>query len=114
MITAVAFIVLAGSGAVARAIAARHLNDPEGIAWGTMAVNVSGSLALGLLTGLGPPLATVVGTGLIGAYTTFSSFARDTLALLERNRIRLAIVYVLGTVGLCLAAAAVALTIRGR
>ncbi len=63
---------------------------------GTLAVNVSGSFGLGLVSGLviyhglsGPPNL-VLGTGLIGAYTTFSTFSFETVALLEEGEAALA------------------------
>jgi fluoride exporter len=63
---------------------------------GTLAVNVSGSFVLGLLSGLaiyhglpGTPRL-VLGTGLVGAYTTFSTFSLETVALVEEGETRLA------------------------
>lgn len=59
--------------------------------WGTAVVNLTGSFALGVVTGLvasGMPQvwATVVGTGLLGGYTTFSTASVETLRLaLERR-----------------------------
>lgn len=59
---------------------------------GIMAVNLSGSLALGLLVGAGvrhgltAPWTTVAGTGLIGSYTTFSTLTFDTVRLAEDGR----------------------------
>jgi CrcB protein len=69
---------------------------------GTLTVNVSGSFALGLLSGLviyhglssSPNL--ILGTGLIGAYTTFSTFSFETIALLEEGEGRLAVLSVVG------------------
>ena len=75
MITVIGFVVLAGCGALARALLVID-SDRAGFATGTLLVNGSGSLALGLLHGISPPLMTVLGTGLLGAFTTFSSFAR--------------------------------------
>lgn len=45
----------------------------------TLLVNLTGSFALGCLVGsdIGAPATTIVGTGLLGAYTTFSTFARE-------------------------------------
>jgi CrcB protein len=59
---------------------------------GTLVVNLSGCFVLGLLTGLalydGLPGTTklVLGTGLVGAYTTFSTFSFETVALLEEGQ----------------------------
>jgi fluoride exporter len=56
---------------------------------GIMAVNLSGSFLLGLLVEAGlhqavsPTWVTVAGTGLIGSYTTFSTFTFDTVRLAE-------------------------------
>ncbi|MFB7634700.1 fluoride efflux transporter CrcB [Streptomyces sp. NPDC056149] len=50
--------------------------------WGTLAVNVGGSLVLGVLTGAaGPDLQLLFGTGLCGALTTYSTFSYETLRL---------------------------------
>jgi CrcB protein len=54
--------------------------------WGTSIINLTGSFALGIVTGLGAlvlPLAwvTVIGTGLIGGYTTFSTASVETVRL---------------------------------
>ena len=89
-------LVLAGAvGAVLRyeverAVRRRSRSDlPVGI----LLVNVSGSFALGMVVGLAEHLdvpslvVTVVGTGLLGAYTTFSTFSVDTVALAERGRV---------------------------
>lgn len=57
--------------------------------WGTFTVNLSGSLALGLLVGLtlgevvSPTERLVLGTGFLGAYTTFSTWMYDCVRLAE-------------------------------
>ncbi len=62
--------------------------------FGTLVVNVSGCFVLGLLTGLGlyhgfsSTSGLILGTGLVGAYTTFSTFSFETLALLEEGEVR--------------------------
>jgi CrcB protein len=62
--------------------------------WGTFAVNVSGSLLLGVVLGLvqrgAAPAAvsTLLGTGLCGAFTTFSSFGYETVRLVEDGSFR--------------------------
>jgi CrcB protein len=55
--------------------------------FGTLAVNVSGSFALGLLQGLGVAgeSSFVIGTGLLGAYTTFSTWMFETERLGEEG-----------------------------
>lgn len=80
--------------------------------WGTFVVNVTGSLLLGLLTGLGlyhafpaTPKA-VLGTGFCGAYTTFSTFSLETVRLLEEGATSVALRNAFGTLLVCGGAAA--------
>ncbi|MCL7425699.1 MULTISPECIES: fluoride efflux transporter CrcB [unclassified Streptomyces] len=50
--------------------------------WGTFAVNITGCLVLGLLTGAASPdVRLLLGTGLCGALTTYSTFSYETLRL---------------------------------
>ncbi len=111
MITAVAFVFVAGLGALARAEAGRRWNRPDGPAVGTLVVNVSGSFLLGLLSELTSPAITVLGVGALGAYTTFSSFARDTVALAEQRHLWLAGGYVVASCVLGIGAAALGVAI---
>ena len=113
MITAMAFVVAAATGALARAEAGRRWNRHDGVALGTLLVNVTGSFMLGLLANATPPTVTVLGVGALGAYTTFSSFARDVVALLDARRLALAGLYVAATYSLGIAAAAVGVAIAG-
>ena len=87
MLTAVAFVGLAGAGATVRFLASERW--PGGHR-GTLLVNVLGSLLLGLLTGSGAPVPLVVGVGGLGAMTTFSTFAADTMALADHHRLKAA------------------------
>ncbi|HEU4421317.1 MAG TPA: fluoride efflux transporter CrcB [Pilimelia sp.] len=76
---------------VDRAVQARH---DSLFPWGTFAVNVAGSLILGLLAGGATAHAvpggamSLLGTGLCGALTTYSTFGYETIRLLE-DRARL-------------------------
>jgi CrcB protein len=73
--------------------------------WGTLAVNVSGSFLLGLVTALAlhrafPETPTVLlGAGFCGAFTTFSTFAFETVRLAERAERGRAVLNVVITVG---------------
>ena len=71
---------------VDRAVQARH---DSLLPWGTMLVNVVGSLVLGVLVGLTTghdvpdPVLLGLGTGLCGALTTYSTFSYETVRLVE-------------------------------
>ena len=82
--------LLVGVGGFAGAIL-RHavaVALPGGFPWGTLAVNVAGSFALGvvfyerrLVGRLGPELRLLVATGFLSSFTTYSAFAVETAAL---------------------------------
>lgn len=112
MITVVAFLGAAGLGALGRAEAGRRWNRPGRLSWGTLSVNVVGSFLLGLLYAVAPPLLTVLGVGALGAFTTFSSFARDVVAVVEDRGLLSAVAYAGGSciAGVLAAAAGVALS----
>ncbi len=103
-----------GAGAVLRALLIHHVgirrDDPLPV--GTMVVNASGSLLLGILTGLslyhglGSHLLAVVGVGLCGGYTTWSTASWETVHLLHTGHRRYAVLYSVGGLAVCLAAAA--------
>lgn len=119
--TAPLFLVLAlagGLGAVCRfvldgVITARA--PRAGLPLGTIVVNVTGSFALGLLTGLAASTwlpaewLLVVGTGFLGGYTTFSTASFETVRLLQERRHRAALANGLGVLVLATAAAALGL-----
>lgn len=79
---------------------------------GTMIINVSGSLLLGLLTGLvlfaGTPdgWRLVLGTGFLGGYTTFSTASVETARFIQERRWFLALINAFGMLVLAVLAAA--------
>jgi CrcB protein len=95
-----------------RLVSARHQAT---LPWGTLAVNVSGAFLLGLVTGLAvhhglsPKAATVLGTGLLGGYTTWSTFTWESYALLSDGAVGAAALTVAATLVLGIAAAAAGL-----
>jgi len=112
-------IVAGAGGALLRYEVELHVRRRvgPGFPYGTLLINVSGSFALGVLIGLaehhGAPstLVTVIGTGLLGAYTTFSTFAVDSVGLAERGRMGAAAVNVGASIALGLGAAALGLVV---
>lgn len=74
--------------------------------WGTLAVNLLGGLAMGLLTGwllrggglyaaAGEPWRLFLGVGLLGGFTTFSAFSLELLQMIERGQWASALGYAL-------------------
>ena len=84
---------------------------------GTLLINVSGSLVLGFVTGLGEagtlaaPMVAVLGTGMMGGYTTFSTASVETVQLLRSGKTRLAVLNGLGMLVVSVGAAALGLWI---
>lgn len=74
--------------------------------YGTLLVNVLGCFAIGLLYARtdDPLLRLLLGVGVLGGFTTWSSFGNDTWVLAEGGRPGLAAAYVIGTVAVGLAA----------
>jgi CrcB protein len=81
--------------------------------WAIVVVNIVGSFALGLLTGvgLGEPCATALGVGLLGGWTTFSTASHDTLDLLRDGRPGRAAAHAVGTLLLSVGASALGLAL---
>jgi CrcB protein len=82
-----------------------------GFPFGTFIVNVAGSFVMGLLAGFfayrsGVPqhVRLFLTTGILGGFTTFSTFSLDTALLIERHSLRLAAGYIVGSVAAGLAA----------
>jgi CrcB protein len=113
----VAFVGAAAVGAPLRYAIDGFVGDRVGgmFPWGTFLINASGSLLLGFLTGLAlyhglPKVPKVIlGTGFLGAYTTFSTFTFDTVRLIGEGANTEALRNALGTLVTCAAAAALGL-----
>lgn len=92
-----------------------RLNLVPGFPAGIFLVNIAGSAAIGLLAGMlasgrlhvSADLRAFLMVGILGGFTTFSSFSLDTLALLRTGQPGMAALNVFGQVALSLAAAAV-------
>ncbi|MDX2122948.1 MAG: fluoride efflux transporter CrcB [Gemmatimonadota bacterium] len=85
----------------------------HGFPLGTLVINVSGSLALGLLLRwashpptLNPDLRAFLTVGLCGGFTTFSTFSAESITLMQDGQWGKAMTYVLLSVTLSLAATA--------
>lgn len=84
---------------------------------GTVVINVSGSLLLGLVTGLTlartapDELRLIAGTGFLGGYTTFSTASFETVRLMQEGRNRAALLNGFGTLVVTTAAAALGLVL---
>ncbi|MFD8123652.1 fluoride efflux transporter CrcB [Streptomyces albidoflavus] len=95
-----------------RAVQRRH---SSGFPWGTLAVNMTGSLLLGVLIGAlltgatSQNLLLFAGTGICGAYTTYSTFSYETLRLAETGASRAAFANVALSVTAALGAAVIGL-----
>lgn len=65
--------------------------------WGIVIVNITGSFALGLVTSALPDAAFIIGAGLLGGYTTFSTAMLDTIALWKDGERPASVLHLLGT-----------------
>ena len=104
------FVALGGAlGATCRygvQIATMHVGSGQ-FPWGTFTVNVAGSFILGVLAAVmtftwspSPELRAFLIVGLLGGFTTFSAFSLDVAVLIDKDRLSLAAVYLIGTVAI--------------
>ncbi len=111
-------MVIGGVGAVARFMVDGAVARRSSIAFptGTLVVNISGALLLGLVTGLAlsPAASLLAGTALLGAYTTFSTWMLETQRMTEERRLLPAVLNIVLSIVLGLAAAATGQWIAGR
>jgi CrcB protein len=113
----VAVALIGGAGAVARFLLDGAISAAAGrdFPFGTMVVNLSGAVILGLLTGLalGNDAALLAGTAAVGSYTTFSTWMLETQRLAEERQHRKAVANVVVSLVLGVAAAAAGRLIGG-
>ncbi len=117
-IITIGFVALGGAiGAVARYgvnISATHLFG-HGFPWGTLIVNILGSFLMGVAIvklsqmQISPELRTMMITGFLGAFTTFSTFSLDTITLWERGDVMQSFLYIMASVMISITALFVAL-----
>lgn len=116
----IAAVAVGGAGgATARYLVSQAMHQwlGRGFPWGTLAVNVIGSFVLGALYVLmlerwstPPALRAALLVGFLGAFTTFSTFSVDTVALLEQGAVARALANVVANVVVCIIVAWLGLT----
>jgi CrcB protein len=115
----IGLVVAGGIGAPLRYLVDGFVQDRTvgDLPWGTLVINVTGSLLLGLITGAAlyhafPSTPKIwLGTGFCGAYTTFSTFTFETIRLLEEGEVANALRYAAGSLLAGAAAAAIGLAV---
>jgi CrcB protein len=102
-----------GLGALLRYFLAGALQPPwwPGFPFGIFIVNITGGLAMGVITELAalklqmtPEMRAFLTTGVLGGYTTFSTFSLDSALLMERGAYVQALTYIVGSVVLSILA----------
>lgn len=107
-------VILGGAiGSLLRFLLSRFINEllPKNFPWGIWAVNITGCLVMGIVAALfmhkyvhSTFLRTFVMVGILGGFTTFSSFSLDSLTLFNQGQVITAYLYILSSVILCLLA----------
>ena len=92
-------------GGVCRYFVSQALNAPAGFPWGTLAVNVAGSLAIGTLSGVlahgagnAAAIRAFAVVGFCGGFTTFSTFSNETFRMMENAQWGMCFGYALASV----------------
>lgn len=107
----------AGLGAAARYRIDRSMSRrwPGPFPLGTFTINMLGSFALGIVMGAQPGagLVALLGTGLCGGFTTFSTFSYETVRLFEEGWRRVPVFYVAASLVVGLSVAGLGLLVSG-
>lgn len=111
---ALAAVALGGAlGSLARYFIAGFVQSASwpGFPWGIFVVNISGGFLMGVIVELSalklsisPELRAFLTVGVLGGYTTFSTFSLDSALLIERGAYASAAAYVIGSAALSIAA----------
>jgi CrcB protein len=95
-----------GLGALLRYFVAGAIQSAAwpGYPWGIFVVNITGGLAMGLIVELSalklqmtPEMRAFLTTGVLGGYTTFSTYSLDSVLLIERGQYANAAIYIVGS-----------------
>jgi CrcB protein len=95
-----------GIGALIRYFVAGAIQSAAwpGYPWGIFVVNITGGFVMGLIVELSalkisltPEMRAFLTTGILGGYTTFSTFSLDSVLLIERGQYGTAAIYVVGS-----------------
>ena len=111
--------VAGAAGALAR-YSVSLLIGPHSFPWATWVVNVVGSFALGAVMRIAserhwtPDVTTIVAVGFVGAFTTFSTFAAETVTLGDTDRLGTAAAYLVASIVVGLAACRLGMSIGAR
>lgn len=108
-IRAIAAVGIGGAiGAIARYLVGSAFLQRfgPGFPWGTFAINVTGSFLIGMVAqfaltrsfGVTPMMRVFAATGVLGGYTTFSTFSLDTVILVGDGAAPLALAYAAGSI----------------
>ena len=100
-----------GIGALARYYIAGWIQGASAFPWGIFVVNITGGLLMAMIIeasalklNLSPELRSFLTVGILGGYTTFSTFSLDSVLLLQKGEYAQAAVYVIGSVVLSILA----------
>ena len=104
-------VLIGGAGSVLRFLVDGMVSSRTGrrFPYGTLVVNISGAVVLGLLTGLAltGDAALLAGTAAVGSYTTFSTWMLESQRLTEESQVRSASLNIVVSLVLGVAAAAI-------
>lgn len=111
-------VLLGGAGAVVRFLVDRAVarRIPAPFPYGTLTVNLTGAVMLGLISGLtlSDHVALLAGTAFVGSYTTFSTWMLETQRLTEERLVWPAVANIVASIALGVAAAMLGRWIAGQ